>query len=228
MKIFKQLGLLLFFVFSSHCSSSLEGQELFAEKDIGLARGFLATPLVAKELDMTDEQLGEWDELNERVAAHMNKYLDTLSPFLPNGNAKEANKEVLRAEIANELERLPEFLLPQQTERLSQLAKRYKIRLTNRKSFYPELQVLIDGNADFDIGLTVASRKDLEQNVQDFEDELLEMLTRHRKEIKELSEKHEATALEQFTPNQRKLFKEALGPNVNFREGTIRLPGSKK
>lgn len=189
-----------------------------------MAEGFFATPLVAAELDMTEEQEQKWKELNVRLREHMSRYTSTLSPVLPRGGATEEKKEALRKKLLEEMDTVSEFLLPHQQKRLSQLALRYKLRLTRGRDYYPELQALVDQDDAIDIKLSGKARDELEEKMEGFEEELRAMFERHRNEVRALAEKHEVEALDLLSPKQQEKFLRLLGPNLNFREGVSKMP----
>jgi hypothetical protein len=206
-------------------AGGLSGQEIFSEGEASMIPGFVRSPLLEEDLKLDEVQTEEYSEFKKKLFKAVSDYGASYAglPMIP-GVANREKKAELIENLVQMVDSTSEFLRPSQQKRLGQIALRYKLLFNESPLIYPELNALVEQDKRLGIKLDETQVVELEDSIEDFRDEYREMLLRHREELKELFAEQEKEALQILDADQRKIFVEKLGPNLNFSTEQLRIP----
>jgi flagellar motility protein MotE (MotC chaperone) len=221
-KLVSTLTVILIVTSGVNCSC----QEPFQNDDAGLVSLLFSSPLFLAELDLTEEQANSFDRINAEMRKLLNDYSsDALAAVRNSTDVGDRKEEFKQVYIAKAREFSSE-LAPHQIDRIRQVFIRFKVKTKRRDSFYPVLESLAEDDELIPLSLREKDRERLKEDLTTFENEMSQLLEKHRREIRELAEQHENSVLKWLPRDTAADYEKLLGPNLNFMEGLI--PASKK
>jgi hypothetical protein len=159
----------------------------------------LQNPDVRKELEIVDEQIEKIDAIRERQQGDR--------PQFPGRDATEEERteffNKMRERNAANTKEIEAVLLPQQRERLAQIA------LQQRIQFMGVVQALTTGDIAEQIGVTDDQKAKMEEAAKDAEKDLQDKISKARAEARD-------KVLGTLSTEQKDKIKKMLGPEFKF------------
>ena len=165
---------------------------------------------IQKELELVDEQQEKLkairDELNDKMSARMRERLaGDGGKFRFDAEAMAKWTEEMQALKADAEKQIDEVLLPQQRDRLRQLAHHVELKRSGAQD------ALLDGKLAEELGITAEQRARLRRVLFRSEKETAA-------EIARLKEKAKAELFAELTPEQQKKLKDLLGDDFDYQQ----------
>jgi Spy/CpxP family protein refolding chaperone len=150
---------------------------------------------VQKELDIVDSQKQKLDALRDKIRDEMRAMFQGGG-----GGNREEMREKMQQTMANFSKEADDILLPQQRERLKQIAVQSRLRFGNTSDAV--------GDA---LDLTDEQKEKLREKEREIAPEM-------QKEINKVRDKYRDKLLEVLTPEQRAKWKELVGNPIEFQQ----------
>lgn len=159
---------------------------------------------VQRELEVTDDQIEELRELGRSGGERMDRQqLREEMEGLSDEERREKLQDLRQNRMEESKARLKEVLLPEQIERLDQLAAQFAMRAGG--------QAMFRGQLAEQLGITDDQREELQKKAEELQQEFNKKMQQLRQEMQE-------KLLDQLSAEQRKKYRDMVGEAFEFQQ----------
>ena len=171
----------------------------------GGALGLLRNQQVLDELDIVEEQQEKLEAIGEKLRDEMREMFSGMRDLSREEREEKFGelREKMQERVADIQKEVDEILLPNQRDRLKQIANQMQNRGGASRA--------LNGSLGDELGLSDKQKEELTEKAQELRAEL-------EKKIGELRKESEDELLQVLTPEQRKKYKKMLGEPFEFQQ----------